>query len=110
MTEILIIHLIVAPVLLAVSLLMKIWPPKKINHVYGYRTHRSMKNQHNWDIANRYGAELMMWAGITNVFVHILSYLLIGGEASLFIPLGYYVSFIVVSIVLVEKRLKESAD
>lgn len=108
MNDILITHLIVAPVLLAASLLMKIWPPKKINYIYGYRTPRSMKNQHNWDVANTYGADLMMWAGITNVGVHILSYLFVKGEASLLIAIGYYLGFLVVSIILVEKRLKEA--
>lgn len=67
-----------------------------------------MKNQFNWDIANQYGAELMMWAGITNVGVHILSYLIIGGKTSIFIALGYYLSFVFVSIYLVEKRLDQS--
>jgi len=55
---------------------MKIWPPKKINHLYGYRSPQSMKNQHNWDIANKYSADLLMCAGTSNVLVHILSYLL----------------------------------
>lgn len=108
MDKIMVIHLIVATVLLAVSLLMKIWPPKKINHLYGYRSPQSMKNQHNWDLANRYSADLLMWAGISNVLIHILSYLTIGGEASLFIPLAYFIVFIIASMSLVEKRLRQS--
>jgi uncharacterized membrane protein len=105
MNKILLTHFIVAPVILLASLLMKIWPPKKINYLYGYRTPRSMKNQLNWNIANTYSADLMMWAGITNVGVHILSYLIIGGKASIFLSLGYFLTFIFVSIYLVEKRL-----
>lgn len=108
MNEILIIHLITASVLLAASLLMKIWPPKKINHLYGYRSPQSMKNQHNWDLANAYSADLLMYAGISNVFVHILSYLTIGGETSIFIPLAYFIIFIIISMVLVEKKLGQS--
>lgn len=110
MNEILVVHLIVGSVLLAASLLMKLWPPRKINHLYGYRTPLSMKNQINWDIANTYAAELMMWAGISNLFVHAMTYFLIGGELSLFISLGYYLSFIVISIILVEKRLKTTGS
>lgn len=30
------------------------YPPKKINHISGYRTTMSMKNQDTWDFANRY--------------------------------------------------------
>lgn len=108
MNEILIIHLITGSVLLAVSFLMKVWPPKKINHLYGYRSPQSMKNQHNWDIANQYSADLLMYAGTSNVLVHVLSYLLIGGEVSLFIPISYFIVFLIVSMILVEKRLSQS--
>ncbi len=110
MTDILTLHVTVATVLLAASLMMKIWTPKKINHVYGYRTPRSMKSQRNWEIANTYGADLMMWAGITNVPVHLLSYFFVGGETSLYIPLVYFLGFLAVSFFLVERRLKESGD
>lgn len=39
------------------------FPPKKINHYYGYRTTRSMKSQEAWDFAQVYGAQKMVWAG-----------------------------------------------
>jgi uncharacterized membrane protein len=39
------------------------FPPKKINHYYGYRTTRSMKSQEAWDFAQVYGAKKMLWAG-----------------------------------------------
>ena len=32
-------------------------PPKKINHLYGYRTRRSMANQEIWDFANHQSAK-----------------------------------------------------
>ncbi|WP_299216827.1 SdpI family protein [uncultured Dokdonia sp.] len=32
-------------------------PPKKINHLYGYRTRRSMANQEIWDFANTQNAK-----------------------------------------------------
>lgn len=110
MNEILIIHIAVASVLLFASCLMKIWPPKKINYLYGYRTARSMKNQRNWDMANRYGADFMMWAGITTVLIQILTYLLIGGNLSLHIPLGYYIVFIIISIIIIERQLIKKGD
>lgn len=110
MNEIVTTHLIVAGLLLAVSMIMKIWPPKKINYLYGYRTPRSMKSQRNWDIANNYGSNLIMWAGITNVLVHLLSYALVGGDTSLIIPMAYFLSFLAVAIVLIEIRLKRLGD
>lgn len=34
------------------SILFKIYPPKKINSFYGYRTTKSMSSQELWDKAN----------------------------------------------------------
>ena len=33
------------------------FPPKKINHLYGYRTSASMKSQESWDFAQEYSAK-----------------------------------------------------
>lgn len=107
MTQITILHLIVGPILLFVSLLMKIWPPKKINSFYGYRTPRSMKNQFAWDEANGYSADLLMWAGVSTIFVQIISYFIAGGLTAIFVTLGYYVVFILTTIYLTGKRLTE---
>lgn len=105
MNEITILHLIVGPTLLFVSCVMKIWPPKKINSFYGYRTPRSMKNQLTWDEANTYSANLMMWAGISTILVQVISYFTTSDTVSLFITIGYYLAFILVIVFLTEKRL-----
>ena len=39
------------------------FPPKKINHLYGYRTSNSMKSQESWDFAQEYSAKKMMKMG-----------------------------------------------
>jgi uncharacterized membrane protein len=39
------------------------YPPKKINHVYGYRTRGSMKSQERWDHAQVYSASEMVKQG-----------------------------------------------
>ena len=39
------------------------FPPKKINMLYGYRTGRSMKNQQNWDFAQKYATREMLRGG-----------------------------------------------
>ena len=56
-------------VFVIVGLVMMYFPPKKINHVYGYRTVRSCKNQRNWDFAQRHGARMMLLTGIGNIMV-----------------------------------------
>ena len=49
--------------LVAVSAAFWIWPPKKINMTYGYRTTRSMKSQSAWDFAQKYSAKWMTVLG-----------------------------------------------
>jgi uncharacterized membrane protein len=40
--------------------IFSLFPPKKINSLYGYRTPNSMKSQENWDFANRYSNRLAL--------------------------------------------------
>lgn len=42
----------------------KIFPPKKINIFYGHRTQTSMKNQRNWDYAQKHFASELIKAGV----------------------------------------------
>lgn len=49
------------------GLIFKIFPPKKINGVYGYRTNTSMKNQDTWNVAQKYSANSMIILGIVCV-------------------------------------------
>ncbi len=46
--------------------------PKKINHIYGYRTKRSMKSQEAWDFAQKHNVELMIKSGIFLIGASIL--------------------------------------
>ncbi len=107
MNEILILHIFTGSVLLGVGLAMKFIPPKKINSFYGYRTPRSMKNQSAWDEANSYSATLMLWAGISTLFIQTVLFFSIGGHKSLLISISYYFIFIAISIFITEKRLKQ---
>ncbi|WP_445383826.1 SdpI family protein [Robiginitalea sp. IMCC43444] len=43
---------------------MRKYPPKKINHWYGYRTPASQKSQERWDFAQIYSANEFIKAGI----------------------------------------------
>jgi uncharacterized membrane protein len=50
-------------IILAAGWMMVKYPPKKINHLYGYRTESSMRNQQTWDEANRFSGRLMIKIG-----------------------------------------------
>ncbi|RYJ44405.1 SdpI family protein [Flavobacterium beibuense] len=43
--------------------IMIFFPPKKINHLYGYRTSSSMSSQERWDFAQRHSALLLIKGG-----------------------------------------------
>jgi len=55
--------LLVGIIFIIAGIIMLKFPPKKINMLYGYRTSLSMKNQKNWDFAQRYSSVLMMYCG-----------------------------------------------
>ncbi len=46
------------------GILMQRYPPKAINHFYGYRTPRSMKSQERWEYAQQYSAKLLIRSGL----------------------------------------------
>jgi uncharacterized membrane protein len=43
-----------------ITIIIKVVPPKKNYYLYGYRTSNSMKNIENWNLANKYSANLML--------------------------------------------------
>ncbi|WP_010136957.1 SdpI family protein [Ochrovirga pacifica] len=49
------------------------FPPKKINYLYGYRTKRSMRDQKNWDFAQKFSAIKMVLSGILIVLIGVIS-------------------------------------
>lgn len=105
MDTIIVLHLFTGGLLLGASLLMKIWPPRKINPFYGYRTPRSMKNQFAWDDANKFSADLLMWSGISTVLVQLIGYATLGGHISVLIAVGYFLTSVILTMILTERRL-----
>ena len=67
----LLLHLLLGPLMLAVAFLMKKYPPKKVNAIYGYRTPRSMKNQNTWEVANQYSTALMVKASLATILFQV---------------------------------------
>lgn len=66
------IFLILVPfgsITLLAGVTMKIFPPKKINSFYGYRTINSMKNQANWDFAQVFFGKLAIKIGLINICI-----------------------------------------
>lgn len=58
-----------------IGLIFKIFPPKKINGIYGYRTINSMKNQKIWDYSQVIGANSMILVGVLLGVIGLIFYL-----------------------------------
>ena len=56
-------------------------PPRKVNRVYGYRTHRSMKNQDTWNFAHLYCGKLWWKAGWVMLPLSIVSMIPVVGKS-----------------------------
>jgi uncharacterized membrane protein len=56
--------LLCAVVFLLAAGAQKIWPPKGINSLYGYRTRTSMASQERWDFAQQQGILEMARGGV----------------------------------------------
>ena len=92
---------------LGIGILFKLFPPKKINILYGYRTTRSMKDTESWKIANSYAAQLMI---ILFLFIAPTIYLLDNyttKDYGIIDILLFGVAFLMIYI-LTERKLKES--
>ena len=51
-------------------------PPKKINHIVGYRTSKSMKNKRNWIKANKMCGILWLKIGIVTFVLSVILFIL----------------------------------
>ena len=67
-------------ILTVVGVVFWMYPPKKINEFYGYRTTRSRKSQEAWDFAQRYSAKLMTILGLAALIVAAAAHLFRNGE------------------------------
>jgi uncharacterized membrane protein len=64
--------------LLFVSILFRLYPPKNVNSIYGYRTPSSMKNGDTWKKANDYSSSLFLKLSICLVIIQVVMSLTIG--------------------------------
>ena len=100
--------LMVGIVFVAVGIFMYLFPPKKINGLYGYRTSSSMESQEKWDFAQKYSAKVMMAMGL---FLVVLSfyrpYLNLSNDHHAILGLAVLIASAVSLIVIVEKKLKK---
>lgn len=97
------------------GLAMLVFPPKRVNPFYGYRTSRSCKNRRNWDFAQRHCARMMIGTGIGSAVVGGLAFVvfvLVGFRdatlcwACVALELGLAVSILSLTVLSTENALK----
>lgn len=102
-------------IFIATGLIMKKFPPKKINSLYGYRTPSSMKSQERWDFAQIYGAKELMKTGVvlclfSLVVVIIHRFFPLGESLSTGILIFALLLAIIFLLLHVESALKKRFD
>ena len=86
----------------------KRFPPKKINHLYGYRTKTSMRNQEVWDFAQRYSAREMIKLGIIMLILAGFAWFAeVQFKGDIFVAIGLTVIFPLVMLFQIETELKK---
>jgi uncharacterized membrane protein len=93
--------------LFLLSVIFYFFPPKKVNKIYGYRTHKASQNQEIWNFANTiFNKNLLSYAAISLVAIFALA---IATQKELtWQPMLFVVLTIVVSIVKTENALKDN--
>ncbi len=71
----------VGVIFIVFGFILKKRPPKSVNHLYGYRTPKSMKNETNWAFSQLYAANEMLQLGFILIPVGVvMAYLSIESE------------------------------
>lgn len=94
-------------VFLIAGIVTKLFPPKKINYLYGYRTARSMRSLEEWNYAQKYSAIKMIQIAAFLILISIIAMLVLSdlkefNVASFFIV----IISIIYLVVKTEKALK----
>tara|TARA_B100000378_G_scaffold244089_1_gene214260 strand:+ start:128 stop:481 length:354 start_codon:yes stop_codon:yes gene_type:complete len=90
------------------GLIMRKFPPKKINALYGYRTSSSMKNQKRWDFAQIYSSAEMIKIGFLNIVISFIGFIYFLTEiTSMILGLTIMILSIIVLLFRVENAIKK---
>ncbi len=103
-------HLAIGPFIFVLARVFQTWPPKKINHFYGYRTPRSMRNQDTWDEAQRYSTCMLQYAALATTAFQVLAVRLWPDERSIMASVAFLVVALLATIVATERHLKSTFD
>jgi uncharacterized membrane protein len=108
MQPLILIPIIVSPIFIIAGLLLWLKPPKKINHIYGYRTSISMKSQEAWDYAQVLSGKQMVYMGLAYLSTSLLGVIFKNTPDTLgvLISIGLMIAGVVFLFRKMEKELR----
>ena len=90
------------------SILFYLFPPKKINSIYGYRTAKTMKNQTIWNFANTFFVrQFIIYSGISLAMA--LLFVFWTKEIS-WQPMAILILSLAVSVIKTEQEINRNFD
>ncbi|WP_266204365.1 SdpI family protein [Pontibacter kalidii] len=99
-------HLLPGLLVLLIGVLLHTRPPKRINWLYGFRTHYSMRDMENWQEANRYYARVLIGIGLAAMLAGFILSLLLIFPLSALVLAGLLLLLLMGSIILTNEHLK----
>lgn len=94
-------------ILFLLSVIFWKFPPKSINSLYGYRTHKSMLNQKIWDFSNAtFTKALLKYSGIS--FAAAMVFALLAQSPLTWQPMVFVALAILASIIATEKEISNN--
>lgn len=96
-------------ILLIAGIILKLFPPTKINNFYGWRSNYAQKNKETWDEAQRYGAKQLIAGGFIAIIAGSISVKIFAELSNHFHGLVFLI-IVVLVIYRVENHLRERFD
>lgn len=96
---------------LLIMIFFYLFKPKKINSWYGYRTKKSVENQEQWNLAQKYSSTLSLLLLSILVFIQFIVYKILENDiVSGFLTTFLWILTFIVIIYKTEKKLKRTAS
>ncbi len=100
--------LLCGAIFIIASLVMLKFPPKNINHLYGYRTLKSMKNIENWRFAQKYSSNRMLESGVFLMLISLVfPYLKPTETQAVLTAIFLLIASVIYMLIKTEKALKK---
>lgn len=90
------------------GIVTSIFPPNKINNLYGYRTASSMQSQTKWDFAQKYSSKVMTIVGIVLILISFTkNYLPFSESQHSIFSIALMIISGIIMFITIEKRLQK---